>query len=59
MKRYFNRNISVGDKEVTRTIIEQKGVATAAINGTRHEVTPVGNPLDTQTKWTVKRAAQA
>ena len=60
MKTYYNRTVLTSDgKEVTRKVVEKNGVAKVAYKGTEQEVTPVGNPLDKQTKWNVKRAAQA
>jgi hypothetical protein len=59
MKKYYNRQVQVDGKEVTRVVTEKHGVATINYNGTKKEVAPVnGSPLNTQTKWTEK-AAQA
>lgn len=55
MKRYFNRTVVDGDKEVTRTVVEKHGVATARLNGQDKEVKPVsGTPENKSTKWTLR-----
>ncbi len=60
MKTYFNRTIVVDGQEVTRKVVEKNGVAVVRHQGQDKEVTPVdGSPMDTRTKWTVKKAAQA
>jgi hypothetical protein len=54
MKRYFNRTVVDGDKEVTRTVVEKNGVATARVGGQDKPVVASGAPLEKSTKWRVK-----
>ena len=54
MKRYFNRTIEVENKEVTRTVVEDKGVATVNYKGSKVAVKAQGNGDRPETKWTVK-----
>lgn len=57
MKRYFNRTVVDGENEVTRTVVEKNGVATARVGGQDKQVVAAGAPLNKSTKWTVKQTA--
>ena len=56
MKTYLNRQVIVGEQEVTRNVTEKNGVATVRHQNQEKEVTPVGCPVDKTTKWKVIRS---
>ena len=54
MKKYFDRQVVIEGKEVTRNVVEKNGVATVRHQNQSVEVAPVGPRDSKQTKWTKK-----